>query len=542
MSIQAYAQERTMGLTYYSPDVTPGYTLITSHHATTTYLIDNCGNIVHFWESEYLYGNSVEVLPDGRLLRSTRVNSAYLIAGGAGGRVEILDWEGNIEWEFTYASEFRRHHHETLMLPNGNILILAWDARSKEEALQAGIKPEYLGDMNQDIWGEHILEIKPVGRTGYEVVWEWYLWDHLVQDNNPDAENYGDINNHPERVNLNYNVDPGNPDWIHANAIAYNESLDQIMISCRNFNEIWIIDHSTTTEEAASSAGGRWGKGGDLLYRYGNPQTYNTVGAEDQKFFGMHNPQWISNDTLLLFNNGQNRTPAYSEIVYLIPPVDNEGNYLTETAESSDLISILKSDNTEGFEYSPFISGVQRLQNNHFLVCSGPSGTVSEFNESGERLWTYVSPLTSEGILNQGELFSDYQNLRNLMFRSVRYSPDYSGLEDRILTPSGEIEINPFPSLCNDFVVSNELFSEEFIKAGPNPVFNELKIFSPAGNDYDLMDVVLFDIRGKVRLMQEHHDTSEILLNMAELEDGVYFLQVYAGNNIWLERVVKQSK
>jgi hypothetical protein len=32
------------------------------------------------------------------------------------------------------------------------------------------------------VWSEQILEIKPSGISGGTIVWEWHLWDHLVQD------------------------------------------------------------------------------------------------------------------------------------------------------------------------------------------------------------------------------------------------------------------------------------------------------------------------------------------------------------------------
>ena len=63
----------------------------------------------------------------------------------------------------------------------------------------------------------------------------------------------------------------------------------QIMLSVFEFSELWVIDHSTKTAEAAIHEGGRSGKGGDLLYRWGNPRAYRAGTVKDQKLFGQHN-------------------------------------------------------------------------------------------------------------------------------------------------------------------------------------------------------------------------------------------------------------
>ena len=194
----------------------------------------------------------------------------------------------------------------------------------------------------EEIWPEHIIELE---KETNNIVWEWHAWDHLIQDTDPSLPNYGSISENPQRININYkkpnnnpnNLSPfnGNGDWMHANSIDYNADLDQIIISLRRWNEIWIIDHSTSTKEASSSTGGIYGKGGDLLYRWGNPEAYNQGSPNSKKFWGQHDAKWIHKDypdggKIMIFNNGSQTAGSeareYSSIDIIDPPNDN-GNY-----------------------------------------------------------------------------------------------------------------------------------------------------------------------------------------------------------------------
>ena len=124
-----------------------------------------------------------------------------------------------------------------------------------------------------------------------------------------------------------------NADWTHFNAVAYNPDLDQIVVSVHAFSEFWIIDHSTTTAEAASHKGGRSGKGGDLLYRWGNPRAYRNGSKIDQRLFSQHNAHWIppglpGEGHMLVFNNGSGRPGGDSSSVdEIVLPVDSQGQY-----------------------------------------------------------------------------------------------------------------------------------------------------------------------------------------------------------------------
>lgn len=409
-----------------------GYTLFAPLQLTSTYLIDLDGQVVHQWESDYTPGNAVYLLEDGTLLRTGSVgrgvNSTFT-AGGAGGQIQILSWGSEILWDFQYSSDRYLQHHDATMLPNGNVLFIAWDFKTREEAIAAGRNPALLAE--GALWPDHLLEVKPVGPSDGQIVWEWHVWDHLIQDFDPAKANYGAVAERPERIDVNYAQGRGGADWNHANSVAYNASLDQILLSVHNFNEIWVIDHGTSSEEAAGSSGGRYGRGGDLLYRWGNPQTYRAGNRADQQLFGQHDAQWIAQGLpgeghFVLFNNGMGRPQgAYSTVEEIVPPIDAEGRYALITGSAYDPSAPVWTYAAEApMEfYSQNISGVQRLPNGNTLICSGAQGRFFEVTSDKQVVWEYLNPFAGPP--------TGQRPGSNDVFKVRRYAPDYAGLADK---------------------------------------------------------------------------------------------------------------
>lgn len=280
------AQNNTVGTIFSEEGVYDGYTLFSPGGNKMVYLIDNDGRIVHQWETEYSPGMAVYLQENGSLFRAGKVGNVNINGGGAGGNIIKYSWSGNVIWKYTISDEFSRSHHDFEVLPNGNILMLVWQKYDLDEVLENGRNADRLS--GEKLFAESILEIEPTGRTSGNIVWEWHAWDHLVQDFDETKLNHGVISDNPGKIDLNY-ID-GNregADWQHANSISYNAELDQIMISVLNFDEVWIIDHNTTIEEAK-------GDKGDLLFRWGNPRTFGAGTVDDQLLFAQHNAYWIA--------------------------------------------------------------------------------------------------------------------------------------------------------------------------------------------------------------------------------------------------------
>jgi Raf kinase inhibitor-like YbhB/YbcL family protein len=428
----------TVGLYLNTPRAFNGYTLLAPKHNTVTYLIDNQGRIVNQWKSNYEPGQSAYLLPNGHLLRAGMVRVPGGTGGGEGGRIEEFDWDGRLVWAFDHATREYQLHHDIKPMPNGHVLALMVERKSREEAVAAGFDPVQLQE--DYLVPDAVVEIEPTPPKGGRIVWEWHVWDHLVRGADPAA--------HPELVDPRGTGRNIRPFWNHMNSLDYNPALDQVVLSVRGNNEIWIIDHSTTKAEAAGHSGGRSGKGGDLVYRWGNPAAYRRGTASDRQLIQQHDALWIPDGSpgaghLTIFNNGYER--GWSSIEEIVPPVDAGGRYVLAPGKAYGPEKPLwryEAANRAHF-FSSEISGAHRLPNGNTLICAGVVGNLFEVTPEGETVWQYVNPVVRGGILAQGEVpGKDVRgHLFNAVFKVHRYAPDYPGLRGRDLTPKGVIEL-----------------------------------------------------------------------------------------------------
>lgn len=453
----------SVGLIYCNSNMNIGYTLLSPISSTTSYLIDEHGREVHNWQSAsgLRPGLSAYLLDDGDLLRTGNLGNNQpgdFSAGGASGNIERISWDGELEWSWNYSTRDHRSHHDIEPMPNGNILLIAWEEKTEQEVAQSGRNSESTNSdktvTSTTLWPDKILEIKPIGTQDVEIVWEWHAWDHLIQDFDSSKDNYGVVSQHPELLDVNFNDATsgasGGRDWMHCNGIDYNLELDQIAISCKNMNEIYIIDHSTTTIEAAGHSGGNSNMGGDILYRWGNPEAYRAGDNSDQQLFGQHDVQWIEQERpnagdLIVFNNGNGRETLYSSVDIISPPEIN-GTYQKNNSEAYGPKTVNWSWDIGTDMYAPSISGVERLTNGNTLITYGTQGTLIEVDLQGEVVWKYISPINSGEVLSQGD--SIYTGNGNKVFKVRRYDSNHIAFYGKVLTPGEYIET--WNDLCPD--------------------------------------------------------------------------------------------
>ena len=331
---------RPTGLTFHRSNLsTKGYTLLTPHGDTATYLIDMQGRVVHRWLFHHIMPGYGRLLTNGNLLMTgsdvdlpaapkdepTKAPLPFdqhiTRLGGYHTTLCEVDWEGNIVWEY----ENRSQHHDFYRFENGNTMVPEWVELPEElhRKVRGGYKmprerlPRLLGD--------DLVEIDPAGAE-VRRIHTWQLLDPIKDPITPNTRRW---------------------EWTHLNGFDVNVD-NEIVFSSRNIDRVAIINAEGTAI--------RW---------------------KFDRSRGQHNPTWID-DRILVFDNGDSSS---SRILEINPATSEiEWNYHGVPFQQF---------------YSGHISGASRLSSGNTLICEGTSGRIFEVTQSKEVVWEWINPFVN---------------------------------------------------------------------------------------------------------------------------------------------------
>lgn len=359
-----------------------GYvTLIAPGNSNSVNLLDTNSSVVKSWTN--LSGQtaySSHLMPGGILWRSVGAPNAIFRGGGITGRIQKVDWNGKILFDYTISDNTQCAHHDFCPLPNGNVLVIVYVIKTAAESTAKG-------GPNASRYSEKLIELKPTGVNTAEIVWEWHLWDHLCQNTNAALSNYvSSIVNNPHMLNINYQNNKN--DWVHMNGVDYNEGLDQIVLSSHFLNEMWVIDHSLNKSETSKNTGGKYGVGGGFLYRWGNPAAYGASGPTVFKV--MHDAHWVPKDApragFLTAVNNQGVSNNQTAADYFQSSWDGT-KYVKSPGQAYLPVNYSFRHSANG--YTSNMGSCQELPNGNLLICLATASKVYEVDSTGKQLWVY---------------------------------------------------------------------------------------------------------------------------------------------------------
>ena len=398
-----------------------GYTLVVPQTATRTYLIDMKGNVVQEWDSQYTAFYAVLDPKTGNMIRHGVAPDNKLPFGGQAGIFEEFDWTGKKVWEFNTMTSTEIGHHTFALMPNGNILALIWKHHSYDDAIAKGLDPDKPGramvkggikigwtpESQVLVEGIYADVIREIERGTGKTVWEWDVWDHLGTG--------------PDQIDINAFCSPkvmrylAGPDWTHFNGVSYNPDTNEVCFTSRNLAEVYVVDY---------------GKNEGIKMRWGNPANYGQGRAPagygddgDQKLFGPHAPAWTKEGNITIFDNGTMRP---------------SGNYSrgVEISRDGKLVRQWNAgmSGTANFNfYTPFQGGVQKLDNDNYLITSTQCGHIVEVTPQNKVVWEFINPM---GRNNKVYSSADNQGFANqfAVHKALRYAPDFSGFAGKDLS------------------------------------------------------------------------------------------------------------
>ncbi len=540
---------------YDSTNAFTGYTLFGARGKS--YLLDMRGRVAHVWSK---CGANPRLLAyNGDLLDV--VNSGYTF-------VEF-NWAGDTVWSYTEKRSNYAPHHDFTRIYNKKLgqyttLYIANKSLDTAAVLAAGADPA-----NRPYDGAQMDAIVEVDMSGH-IVWEWCFFDHLIQDVVPTKNNYvgsgKTIADYPNRLNANLPGRPIRRDWLHCNSLDYNEKLGQIVINCVQ-GEFYVINHDSTfvVGDSAASIAKAASSTGDFIYRFGDPARYDqgtspTISTDwtksstgDKQIGGAHDIQWIDSGLtgaghFLIFNNGEYlyemtpqsyifeidpyrnssgvTTSTYvnsPDAGYYVWAADNSTNQMKENKNISNQVVWKYSSLNPSDFYSTIGSSAQRLPNGNTLICAMTTGDIFEVTDSGDVVWEYIIPVTSDGIK---AVITDNLPMYNSAFRAYRYAPTFSAFTGKDLSATQTIvQMFGTSAIANSGIAAMTNLTKHDL--GVNISRNTMH-FTFASEE-ETGRIMVTNSLGKI-VMQRSGLSTRFDWDASHLSQGVYFATVNQGS------------
>ena len=270
----------------------------------------------------YLTINSIwEVnrLDNGHMMLSTErlVNSPYYMTG-----LYEMDMLGKIYKEYSLSGGY---HHDYYEMPNGNLLVASDDFTSGE-----GTVEDYIVELDRE--------------TG-EVVKTFDLKDILNMEDGK-SENW-----------IEY-------DWFHNNSVWYDEETNSITLSGRHQDAVINIDYDSGDLNWIIGDSTNWSEEYQKYF-------FTPVGDDFEWQWSQHAAMITPEGYVFIFDNGNNKSKNEDEYISAEDSYSRGVMYKIDT-DKMTIEQVFEYGKERGSDfYSPYISDVDYLDSEHYIIHSG---------------------------------------------------------------------------------------------------------------------------------------------------------------------------
>ncbi len=316
-------------------------------------------------------------LENGHLLLSSNrlINNPYYMTG-----LMEMDLLGKIYYEYQLPGGY---HHDVYEMPNNNLLVAS-------DNFDSGTVEDY------------VVEID---RTTGEIVKTFDL-TKILPTEAAKSENWVEY------------------DWFHNNAVWYDEATNSITLSGRHQDAVINIDYKSGSLNWIIGDSTNWP---DEYQKY-----FFTPTQDDFEWqWSQHAAMILPNGNVFIFDNGNNRSKIKEEYV---SAKDNYSRGVIYKIDTSNMTieTVWQYGKERGSDYySPYISDVDYLDENHYIIHSGGHNTVNgEVSNSPagltdvDNLNSITTELLNDEIIYEIELPTNNYRVEkmNLYDRDI-YSP-----------------------------------------------------------------------------------------------------------------------